>query len=120
MYKMSVDSRMHAEIIVNLVENASKYSPQDSEITIRGVIEGSALTVSVKDQGPGIPPNELSRVFDKFYRGTSRSVKSKGGTGMGLAISRGIIEEHGGKIWAASPSGSGAIFSFRLPVETKT
>jgi two-component system sensor histidine kinase KdpD len=116
---VKVDSRLLAEVIVNLIDNAAKYSPHASEIVIRGVIEGSSLTVSVQDQGPGIPSNELSRVFDKFYRGTSRSVKSKDGTGMGLAISRGIIEEHGGKIWAESPPGSGAIFFFRVPVETK-
>jgi two-component system, OmpR family, sensor histidine kinase KdpD len=116
---VKVDSRLLAEVIVNLVDNAAKYSPQDSQIIIRGEIEGSTLTFSVKDQGPGIPPNELSRVFDKFYRGTSRSIKGKDGTGMGLAISRGIIEEHGGRIWAESPPGSGATFAFRLPVETK-
>jgi two-component system, OmpR family, sensor histidine kinase KdpD len=116
---VKVDSRLLAEVIVNLIDNAAKYSPEASKIVIRGAIEGTSLTISVKDQGPGIPSDELSRVFDKFYRGTSRSVKSKGGTGMGLAISRGIIEQHGGNIWAESPPGGGATFSFRLPVETK-
>jgi len=114
-----VDSRLLAEVVVNLLDNAAKYSPPAREIVIRGVIEESMLTVSVKDQGPGIPANELPRVFDKFYRGTSGSGKSKDGTGMGLAISRGIIEEHGGKIWAESALGRGATFYFRLPVETK-
>ena len=111
---VKVDSRLLAEVIVNLVDNAAKYSPQDSQIIICGEIEGSTLTVSVKDQGPGIPPNELSRVFDKFYRGTSRSIKGKDGTGMGLAISRGIIEEHGGRIWAESPAGQWR--HFRIPI----
>jgi two-component system sensor histidine kinase KdpD len=117
---VKVDSRLLAEVMVNLVDNAAKYSPKDSEITIQAVIEGETLTVSVRDQGPGIPMNELSRVFDKFYRGTSGSVKGKDGTGMGLAISRGIIEEHGGRIWVESKAGAGATFFFRLPVETKT
>jgi two-component system sensor histidine kinase KdpD len=116
---VKVDSRLLAEVVFNLVDNALKYSPAGSQITLRGLVEGGSLTVSVRDQGPGLPSHELSRVFDKFYRGRSRSANQREGTGMGLAISRGIIEAHGGRIWAESTFGQGATFVFRLPVETK-
>ena len=116
---VKIDSPLVAEAIANLLDNAEKYSTEGSEIVLRGVVDGDELTVSVSDQGPGIPSNELPRVFDKFYRGTSRSVNRRDGTGMGLAISRGIIEAHGGRIWVESTPGNGATFAFKLPVETK-
>jgi two-component system, OmpR family, sensor histidine kinase KdpD len=114
-----IDSRLVASVVANLVENASKYAPAQSTITLQGSIDGHTLTIGVRDQGPGIPANELSRVFDKFYRGESGPVKRRDGTGMGLAIARGIIEAHGGKISAESTAGNGATFFISLPVETK-
>jgi two-component system sensor histidine kinase KdpD len=90
-----------------------------SEITLRGVIDSHTLKITVQDQGPGIPTNELSRVFDKFYRGAIQSVKRRRGTGMGLAIARGIVEAHGGRIWAESTPENGATFSFTVPLEIR-
>ncbi len=116
---VKVDSRLLAEALANLVDNAAKYSPPGSEVVLCASVEAGALTVSVRDEGPGLPPHELSRIFDKFYRGTSRSVKQRDGTGMGLAIARGMVEAHGGRIWVESTPGQGATFFFRLPVETK-
>jgi two-component system sensor histidine kinase KdpD len=116
---VKIDSRMVAEALTNLVENAAKYSPVGSEILLRAVAEGDELTVSVSDQGPGIAPDEAGRVFDKFYRSTRLSGHQSGGTGMGLAIARGIIEAHGGKIWLESTPGQGATFAFTIPVEWK-
>ena len=114
-----IDSRLVASVVANLVENASKYAPARSTITLQGWIDGHTLTIGVRDQGPGIPADELSRVFDKFYRGASGPVKRRDGTGMGLAIARGIIEAHAGKIWAESTAGNGATFFISLQVETK-
>src|SRR2546427_40148 len=88
---VKVDSRLLASVIANLLENAAKYSPGQSEIILRGAIDSHILKVTVQDQGPGIPTKELTRVFDKFYRGAIRSVKRRYGTGMGLAIARGKI-----------------------------
>jgi len=116
---VKVDSRLLASVIANLLENAAKYSPGQSEIILRGAIDSHRLKVTVQDQGPGIPTNELTRVFDKFYRGAIRSVKRRYGTGMGLAIARGIIEAHGGRIWVESTPANGATFSFTVPVETR-
>jgi two-component system, OmpR family, sensor histidine kinase KdpD len=116
---VKVDSRLLAEVLMNLLENAAKYSPANSEIRILGKIEGAELIISVADRGIGIAPEELDRVFDKFYRGDRSTMQRVGGTGMGLAIARGIVEAHGGKIWVESRNGKGSKFSFALPVETK-
>src|SRR5262245_7527632 len=117
---VKVDSRLLASVIANLLENAAKYSPLHSEIVLSGQMKDNTLTISVHDHGTGIPANELARVFDKFYRGGSRAVKGQEGTGMGLAIARGIVEAHGGTIWAESAPGQGATVLFSLPVQTKT
>jgi two-component system, OmpR family, sensor histidine kinase KdpD len=115
---VKIDSRLVAEALTNLVENAAKYSPAGSQILLRAVAEDH-LTISVSDQGPGIAPDETGRVFDKFYRGTRLSEGQSGGTGMGLAIARGIIEAHGGSIWLESAPGHGATFVFTMPVERR-
>jgi two-component system sensor histidine kinase KdpD len=117
---VKVDSLLVAEALHNLVENAAKYSPAESLVTIKARIEQEDLIISVADQGKGIATGELDRVFDKFYRGSPGQTQRKDGTGMGLAIARGIIEAHGGKIWAENGKVSGAIFSFALPVKQKS
>ena len=112
------DSRLIAEALVNLVENAAKYSPPGTEISISARPENGELIVAVKDQGVGIAPDEVNRVFDKFYRGVHLPGKQTSGTGMGLSIAKGIIEAHGGRIWVESRFGHGATFSFALPLES--
>ena len=112
-----IDSRLVAEALSNLVENAAKYSPAGGEISVKAEMKGDELLISVTDQGPGIVPEETSRLFEKFYRGTHPQHNS--GTGMGLAISRGIIEAHDGKIWVENLPGKGATFAFSLHVEHK-
>lgn len=112
-----IDSRLIAEALSNLVENAAKYSPPGGEIILKAEMKGDDLLISVTDEGPGIVPEETSRLFEKFYRGTHP--QQNGGTGMGLAIARGIIEAHGGRIWVEDSSGKGATFAFSLRVEHK-
>ena len=107
---------MIAEVLTHLVENAAKYSPDGSEIVVRARLESNELLISVKDQGPGIGTDECDRVFDKFYRSTRLPASANAGTGMGLAIARGIIEAHGGRIWVDSEPGHGAVFTFALHV----
>jgi two-component system sensor histidine kinase KdpD len=116
---VKVDSRLVAQALANLVDNAAQYSRAGGQIVIRGAIEDDRLTISVTDQGPGIPPQDLPLVFDKFYRGTHNSSQRRDGTGMGLAISRGIVEAHGGKIWVESTPGRGATFAFTIPVDQR-
>ena len=111
---VKVDSPMIAEVLTHLVENAAKYSPAGSEIVVTARLEPTELLISVKDQGLGIGADECNRVFDKFYRSTRLPASANTGTGMGLAIARGIIEAHGGRIWVDSKPGHGAVFTFAL------
>jgi two-component system sensor histidine kinase KdpD len=114
---VKIDSRLVAEALTNLVENGAKYSPADSQILLRAVAEDDNLIVSVSDQGPGIAPDEAGRIFDKFYRSARQPEHQSGGTGMGLAIARGLIEAHGGRIWLESNPRQGTTFAFTMPVE---
>jgi two-component system sensor histidine kinase KdpD len=101
--------------LVNLLDNALKYSPDGSPLEIRAQIIDSEIQISVLDRGIGIPPGDLSRVFDKFYR--VHRPEHVTGTGLGLAISKGIIEAHGGRIWAANRPGGGTMVTVALPLE---
>ena len=102
------------QVLTNLIENAVRYTPAGSPIEITARLEGDQMMISVADRGPGIPPVDLERIFDKFYRvsGTQRTT----GSGLGLAVCRGLIEAHGGHIWAENREGGGAVFRFTLPV----
>ncbi|HEY82745.1 MAG TPA: PAS domain S-box protein [Dehalococcoidia bacterium] len=104
------------QVLTNLVDNAVKYSPEDTEITIEAHLTGDEITVSVIDQGEGIPAELLDKVFDRFYQAESIVSGRKSGTGLGLSICKGIIEAHGGRIWVESKLGEGSRFSFSLPV----
>jgi two-component system sensor histidine kinase KdpD len=111
---VAVDLALAAQALVNLVDNAVKYSPVDTPIGIRAFPDQGQVVVEVSDKGIGIPPSELERIFDKFYRVQQASDTS--GTGLGLSISKGIVELHGGRIWAANRPGGGATFAIALPV----
>lgn len=102
------------QVLVNLLDNAAKYSPPDTAITLSVRRIPGAVEVMVRDEGPGIPPGEEERIFDKFYRveATNRKI----GSGVGLAICRGIIEAHGGRIWAERNRDRGSTIRFTLPV----
>src|SRR5262249_22928129 len=115
---VSVDSRLVAEALTNIVENAAKYSPAGSRIVMDARVEAGVLLISVADEGPGVAPEEMGRIFDKFYRGASPADLPSAGTGMGLAITRGIVEAHGGKVWVERKS-TGVKFTISIPVESK-
>jgi two-component system sensor histidine kinase KdpD len=104
------------EVLIQLLENAAKYSPPESPIRITAELKGANLEVSVADQGAGIDDMEQSLIFDKFYRGKNQRYRVQG-TGMGLAIVRAIVEAHGGKIGVTSQLGCGSVFHFLLPVQ---
>jgi two-component system, OmpR family, sensor histidine kinase KdpD len=108
-----LDGVLMEQVLVNLLENAVKYTPAGSPIDISAVSQGDHVRVDVADRGPGLPPGEESRVFDKFYRGAGAS--PAGGIGLGLTICRGIVTAHGGRIWAENRPGGGAVLRFTLP-----
>jgi two-component system sensor histidine kinase KdpD len=103
------------EVLVQLLENAAKYSESGTPIRITAELKGSNLLISISDQGSGIEDMEQGLIFDKFYRGKNQRYRVQG-TGMGLAIARAIVEAHGGKIGVTSQVGRGSVFYFSLPV----
>jgi two-component system sensor histidine kinase KdpD len=111
-----IDSVLIEQVLVNLLENAVKYTPPGSPIYLSAWAEGQEVIVEVADRGPGLPPGEEERIFEKFYR--IRPTAS-GGIGLGLTICRAIVEAHGGRISAANRAGGGAVFRFTLPLEVE-
>jgi two-component system sensor histidine kinase KdpD len=111
-----VDAVLVEQAFVQVVDNAAKYSPADTTISIRAARNGNAVLLQVMDEGSGIPPGELDSVFDKFYR-AEKGDHVRPGTGLGLAISRGFVEAMHGTISAANRTDrSGAVLTIRLPV----
>ena len=112
------DSARLGQVVVNLVHNAVKFSPDGGEILVRADREGADIVTSVQDHGVGIPRDAQDRVFERFYKVDRARMRAEtgGGTGLGLAIARHVVEQHGGRIWVESSEGSGSTFSFALPV----
>jgi two-component system sensor histidine kinase KdpD len=108
-----VDGVLLEQVVINLVENAVKYAPPGSAIDMSASASDREVVVEVADRGPGIPVGEETRIFDKFYRG---KFAREGGVGLGLTICRGIVEAHGGRIWAENRRGGGAVFRFAIPL----
>ncbi len=109
-----LDEVLIEQVFMNLLENAIKYTPPHTPIEISAAVTDGAVRVDVADRGPGLPPGEENRIFDKFYRAPAVSAAS--GVGLGLTICRGIVTAHGGRIWAENRPGGGAVFHFTLPL----
>jgi two-component system sensor histidine kinase KdpD len=107
------DNTLISEVLVNLIDNALKFTPAKSAIEISAIQEKHRVVVSVLDRGPGIVFDEVNKLFEKFYRG--RMLTTERGLGLGLAICYSIIKAHGGEIWAENRPDGGAIFRFTLP-----
>lgn len=112
--QVRIDLERLAEVLVQLLENAAKYSGPGTPISITAVQSKEGMTISVADRGPGIDDMEQSLIFEKFYRGRDQRYRVQG-TGMGLAIAKAIVEAHGGTITVLSQPGSGSVFSFTIP-----
>ncbi len=110
-----MDAARIKEVLVQLLENADKYSPAGSPISITADIKGRQLVTSVADRGQGIEEFEQAMIFEKFYRGQQQRQRSQG-TGMGLSIAKAIVEAHGGSIGVTSQLGHGSVFHFTLPI----
>ncbi len=110
----SADPQRLARVLQNLLANALKYSPGGSAVTVRAWRAGEELLVSVEDHGVGIGPEHLPRLFERFYRGANAG--KPGGLGLGLYISRLMVEAHGGRMWCESRLGAGSAFRFTLPL----
>jgi two-component system sensor histidine kinase KdpD len=112
-FELPVDFALMTRVFINLLDNAAKYSPAGSGILIKAQADGDEALIQVKDAGFGIPEQDLEHIFDKFFR--AQKPRQVSGTGLGLSICRGIVEAHGGKIWAQNDLDRGAVFFIRLP-----
>ena len=111
-----MDKDKMTQVLDNIISNAIKYSPDGGSITLK-VMEGKEhITVSISDQGVGIPRNRIDRIFDRFYRADKARSRKLGGTGLGLAIAKELVEAHHGNIWAKSKEGKGTTILFTLPL----
>lgn len=111
-----VDTKRIAQVLVNLVRNASTYAPKGSEINISAGIRGGFVQINVNDQGPGIPHVDHRKVFKAFHRGQNEENGTTKGAGLGLAICKGLVENHGGRIWIKKKNSPGASISFTIPL----
>ncbi len=110
-----IDGVLVEQVFINLLENAAKYTPPGSPIEISAHPDERGLVVEITDEGPGIPKEFVDKIFEKFYRLPREH--GGGGAGLGLAICRGIVEAHGGRIWADNREDGGAVFRFTIPIE---
>ncbi len=113
--RVLVDPRRIRQVLHNLIGNAIKYS-KGGQITVACEVEGDHVVVSVSDQGEGIPPQYIDNIFERFFQVDGASTRRVGGSGLGLSISRGIVEAHDGRIWVESAAGQGSTFHFTLPL----
>jgi two-component system, OmpR family, sensor histidine kinase KdpD len=117
---LELDAVLFEQVLFNLLDNAAKYAPADTTIRIVGWQDGEAVSLQVMDEGNGIPPADLERIFDKFYR-VQKGDQVRAGTGLGLAISRGFVEALHGTITAGNRTDrSGAVFTIRMPIPATT
>ena len=114
------DAARLGQVVVNLVHNAVKFSPDGGEIVVQVRPVNAEIVTSVQDHGVGIPRHAQARVFERFYKVDRARLRAEagGGTGLGLAIARHVVEQHGGRIWVDSAEGSGSTFSFALPISS--
>jgi two-component system sensor histidine kinase KdpD len=110
-----MDDVLIEQVLINLVDNVLKYTPAESPVEVSAEDTGTAVLVEVADRGPGLPPGEERRIFEKFHRADAGPAVR--GAGLGLAICHGIIRAHGGRIWAENRPGGGVSIRFTLPLK---
>ncbi len=114
--EISVDPARMMQVLTNLVDNALHYTPEGGRILLSAQVQEDLLEIRVRDSGPGIPADELDRIFERLYRSDPSRQRDENGSGLGLAIAKSIVEKHDGRIWAESAVGSGTTIVIRLPL----
>jgi signal transduction histidine kinase len=112
---LSADRERVHQVLFNLVDNAVRFTPDGGSVTISARRRNGSVEVAVADTGAGIAAEHLPRLFERFYRADAARTRGEGGTGIGLAIARSVVEAHGGRISAESQPGHGSVFTFDLP-----
>lgn len=116
---VKVDTQKIGQVLINILTNAVKYSPENTKISLKASVFGDKIRVSVQDYGIGIAPRELDVIFNRFFRSSQTATRTEG-LGLGLYISREIIEQHHGRIWAESQEGKGSTFYIEFPITRRT
>ena len=114
------DERRIRQVVFNLLSNAVKFTPQGGRVDVSAAKENGEVVVAVTDTGPGISSDDQARIFEEFQQAKASNGERPEGTGLGLALSRSLVELHGGRIWVESEPGKGSTFTFTLPVEAKS
>ena len=117
---ISADAVRLRQVFDNLLDNALKYTPSQSFITIRAAVTAAEIEIRISDNGPGIPARDLPHIFERFYRVDKGRSREKGGTGLGLSIVKHIVQLHGGRVWAESPTGQGTTIVLTLPLKPQS
>jgi signal transduction histidine kinase len=117
---VQADPRRTAQVVVNLLSNASKYGPDDAEILVSAVVQGRLVRVSVADSGPGIPDEQRKDLFQRFVHPGQTNDKAQVGAGLGLSVVKAIVEAHGGQVGVDGRPGEGSAFWFTLPLEEES
>jgi signal transduction histidine kinase len=110
------DRERIGRVITSLVDNAVRFSPEGGPVETRVEPDGSEVTISIRDRGLGIPPERQAHVFERYYRAHAGTPEDYGGLGIGLEMSREIVQRHGGRMWFESAPGVGSTFRFSLPL----
>jgi two-component system OmpR family sensor kinase/two-component system sensor histidine kinase BaeS len=113
---INIDSHRIEQVLANLLANALRHTPSQGNVTIRAEADRQQLLFSIADTGPGISPEDIPHLFDRFWRGDKSRARDRGGAGLGLAIARQLVEAHGGTIWVSSHQNTGATFHIALPL----
>ena len=114
---VNADPKNMEEVFSNLITNALIYTPEGGEVTVSGGIKGDFVVINVADNGYGIAPDEIPRIFERFYRSKTEKTRNIVGTGLGLPIVKTIVEAHNGTINVKSKEGTGSTFYVRLPLK---
>jgi signal transduction histidine kinase len=114
--RVTADPAKLHDVLRNLIANASTYAPEASRIRVEVERQPELVRIAVTDEGPGIPDEDLPRIFERFYRVDKSRARDPGGTGLGLAIVKHLVELHGGRVRVENAPGAGACFTIELPV----
>jgi len=118
--EINIDPERMMEVFSNIIDNALRYTPEGGHITLSARQTDDSIEMSVQDSGPGVASDELDRIFERFYRTETSRARDKGGSGLGFAIAKSIVEKHSGRIWAESKPGEGLTIMIRIPIFTKS
>ncbi len=114
---VELDSQRIKEVLTNILDNAMRYTPEGGHITLSAKRADEQVEIAIQDSGPGVGAEELDKIFERFYRTESSRTREEGGSGLGFAIARSIIEKHNGRIWAESQPGQGLTVMIKLPIQ---